>query len=67
MLLHYSLIYLHGIDVSCKTVKGKKVREVVMITFEFGIRVARPILTAEVNEQNKQTNRTNEQNEKTNE
>ena len=46
MVLHYLLIYLHGIDVSCKTVKGKKVRKVVEITFEFGIRVAQPILTA---------------------
>jgi hypothetical protein len=46
MVLHYLLIYLHGIDVSCKTVNGKKVREVVEITFEYRIRFARPILTA---------------------
>ncbi len=46
MVLHYLLIYLHGIDVSCKTVYGKKVCEVVEITFKVGIRFAQPILTA---------------------
>ena len=37
--------YLHGIDVSGKTVNGRKVWKVVEITFEVGIRFIRPILT----------------------
>ena len=65
MVLHYSLIYLHGIDVLCKAVKGKKVREGFEITFEFGIRVARPILTAVNERANEQTNeRANKQTSK---
>ena len=38
--------YLHGIDVSCKTVYGRKMEKVVEITFEVGISFVRPILTA---------------------
>ena len=37
--------YLHRIDVSGKTVNGRKVWKVVKITFEVGIRFIRPILT----------------------
>ena len=38
--------YLHGIDVSGKTVNDRKVWKVVKITFEVEISFLRPILTA---------------------
>ena len=38
--------YLHGIDGWCKIVNIKNVCEVVAITFDIGIRFARPILAA---------------------
>ena len=38
--------YLHGIDVSCKTVNCRKVWKVVEITFEVRIGFLGPILTA---------------------
>ena len=46
MMLSVVGSYLHGIDISCKTVNGRKVWKVVEITFEVGISFVRPILAA---------------------